>query len=211
MEKIPDLYKPEELYAYVKAEAEKNGLEQTLLALPCMKKLHDGQYRDGGKGKPYIVHPLMMAKHALCLGVFDDGLLAAILLHDVIEDCGVTREDLPVSEEAREIVSLVSYRKPMVDGEGKEEAETKAKAEYFYHISQNPKACLVKLLDRCNNVSTMSGSFSEEKMKKYIKETEEYILPLAGKLMEACSEYANAAFAAQYQIVSILKSIRRFI
>ena len=53
---------------------------------------HDGQRRKGG-ALPYIVHPMETA--AIAATMTDDGeLLAAAVLHDVVEDCGVTAEEL---------------------------------------------------------------------------------------------------------------------
>ena len=49
-----------------------------------------------------------MACHALAMGLEEDELLAAILLHDVCEDCGVPPGELPVCEEVRRIVALVT-------------------------------------------------------------------------------------------------------
>lgn len=53
---------------------------------------HDGQCRKGG-AMPYIVHPMEVA--AIAATVTDDGeVLSAAVLHDVVEDCGVTAEEL---------------------------------------------------------------------------------------------------------------------
>ena len=86
-----------------------------------------------------------------------------------------------------------------------------AKKEYFEAISKNEKACVVKLIDRCNNVSTMAGCFSRKKMLEYIVETEEYILPLAGVLKNQYPEYSDLAFLLKYHIVSVLEAIKNLI
>ena len=43
---------------------------------------------------------------------------------------------------------------------------------YYKNILKNPIATMVKLLDRCNNVSGMAAAFNKEKLIDYIKETE---------------------------------------
>lgn len=99
----------EELYRQVSERAEALELTQTLRALPFMREKHRNQYRKGTGRVPYMVHPLTMALHALSLGITDDTLLAAVLLHDVVEDTGTDPEELPVSPEARNIVCRLSY------------------------------------------------------------------------------------------------------
>ena len=69
----------------------------------------------------------------------------------------------------------------------------------------------VKLLDRCNNVSTMAGSFPRGRMVEYIEETEQYILPLASVLKNEYPEYSDLAFLSKYQILSVLETIKYLI
>ncbi|MGN0971207.1 MAG: helix-turn-helix domain-containing protein, partial [Aristaeellaceae bacterium] len=84
------------MYDEVKARASALGLSNTLRVLPLARQWHAGQYRKGEGNVPYISHPLTMACHALAMGLREDGLMCAILLHDVPEDCGVPVEELPV-------------------------------------------------------------------------------------------------------------------
>lgn len=202
MEDRMDLYNEDKLYSFIEDEAIKYQMKQTLLALPLMKDFHKGQLRRGMGHKPYIVHPMMVAKQAISMGLRDDVLIAAALLHDVLEDCDVVEDALPVYDGVKEIVKLVSFCQP--DALSK----TEANALYYKAISQNQKAAMIKVLDRCNNVSTMSETFSKKKLLQYIDETETYILPLAEQLIETSMDYGDAAFLAKYQIVSILGTIK---
>lgn len=200
------LFREENMYTRMKTTASAEGLEETYSALQYMRDHHAGQFRKQGKFTAervqYINHPLMMACHAHAMGLKDDKLLAAILLHDVVEDTGVALDELPFSEEVRRIVGLVSFAVP--DGMTKEEA----KAEYYERIATDPKACLVKTIDRCNNVSTMAGTFNREKLIEYIKETEQYVLPLTVVLKNQYPQYSDAAFIVKYHIISVLESIK---
>ena len=170
------LFHEDEMLEKVDAFALAENLSETHQALSYMCRCHAGQFRKQGKFTstqiPYINHPLMMACQAHAFGIRDDALLAAILLHDVVEDTGVTVQELPFSSEVQEIVDLVSFSVP--EGMMKE----KAKELYYERISGNGKACVVKSVDRCNNVSAMAGSFSLKRMENYLAETEKYILPL---------------------------------
>ena len=204
MNKRADLYDADELYSFIEGVATEHDMKQTLLALPLMKELHKGQFRSGKDRKPYIVHPMMVAKHACALNLLDDELIAAILLHDVIEDCQVSIEKLPVNDNVKEMVMRVSFLKqPGVTNE-------EAKAHYFEKIAEHKKAALLKVLDRCNNVSTMGETFEKKRLCNYIEETEHYIFPLIDVLLRECPEYRDVAFLVQYQIFSMLETIKRF-
>ena len=72
-------------------------------AFTYAKEKHEGQFRLSGE--PYIVHPLAVATILTELEM-DDETIAAGLLHDVIEDCGVTRDHL-AAEFGPEIADLV--------------------------------------------------------------------------------------------------------
>ena len=66
---------------------------------------HEGQVRKY-TGVPYIVHPIEVMEIVKTVD-HDDEMLAAALLHDVVEDCGVTIEDI-VKEFGSDVASLVS-------------------------------------------------------------------------------------------------------
>lgn len=178
-------------------------LKQTLVAVKLMKKYHAGQVRKGNDKLPYIIHPLMIACHAIALGIGDDNLLSACLLHDVLEDCDATPEDLNMSPEVTEAVKLVSFE--IIEGLSKEES----KAIYYEKISKNQLASMVKLLDRCNNISTMATGFKRIKIAEYIDETEKYILPLLDIVKHEYYDYYNATFLLKYQMLSVIESLKR--
>ena len=203
------LFKEENMFTRMRAFALAETMHETYRALQYMKEKHMGQFRKQGRHVrelvQYINHPLMMACQVHAFGIRDDCLLAAVLLHDVVEDTDTTVGELPFSDEVKEIVGLVSFSVP--DGKTKEEA----KKDYYAAIRGNGKACVVKIIDRCNNVSTMAGVFSRKKMMEYIEETEEYVLPLANVLKHNYPEYSNLAFLTKYQIISILEAVKNLI
>jgi guanosine-3',5'-bis(diphosphate) 3'-pyrophosphohydrolase len=59
-------------------------------AIVFATKMHEGQFRKGWAGIPYITHPLDVMNRLKRHGVDDEVTLAAAVLHDVVEDCGVT-------------------------------------------------------------------------------------------------------------------------
>ncbi len=195
------LFDEKRMYTFVKSYASAKKLYQTVKVLPHMRDYHEGQVRKGVDKVPYIYHPLLLACHALALGFDEDDLLSAAILHDVCEDCGVLPEELPVNKETQEAVRLLT----------KDKVATKTEdglAEYYKNLSTNRIASIVKLLDRCNNISSMITSFSDKRMAQYITETETYIYPLMDKTANEYPENANQIFLIKYHMTSVLETVR---
>ena len=191
------LFNEDRMYTYVKTYASVKNLYQTSKVLPYARELHKGQVRKGKDKVPYIYHPLLIACHALALGLDDDNIISAALLHDVCEDCGITVEELPVNDITKEAVSLLTK----VDGSDKE--------QYYQQISKNPIATMIKLLDRCNNISGMVVGFSKDKLVEYIKETEKLVYPLLQKAKSEFPMYSNQIFLIKYHMTSVVEAIKR--
>lgn len=205
------LFDENNMFEKVKTIAQAENLTNTLKALEFMRRKHSGQFRKMSKFAnnddkvKYINHPLMMACHAHAMGIKDDEILAAILLHDVVEDTDATLDNLPVNDSIKEIVSLVTFCKSDA------KSEEKAKENYYNNIAKNDKAIIVKAIDRCNNVSTMAACFDREKTVQYIDETEKYILPLLSVIKSKNPLYSNVAFIVKYHIISVIESIKPLI
>lgn len=181
------------IYTYLKGYA--MGLEwsDTLAALSFARVAHKDQRRKSGE--PYIIHPLTVASHAVALGVKEDEVVAAAILHDVVEDCNIGVDMLPVSDNTKDAVRRLTH----VKGE--------PLGPYYREIGENRVASIVKLLDRCDNVSTMAGVFSVEKIKQYIDETREYVLPLIRQTKDKWPSDSNALFVLKYHIVSVIDGL----
>lgn len=190
------LFDEQHMYTFVRAAALARELPQTLRALPLMRRYHEGQTRKGRQEVPYRIHPLTLACHALALGVAEDDVLAAALLHDVVEDCGASLEELPVGDAVRHTVELLSYP-PQADKDA-------IKPAYYAAIRTDPAASLIKCLDRCNNLATMVCAFPHRKMVRYVQETERYLFPLLAYLKNECPAWNSAAWLLTYQIKSLL-------
>ncbi len=197
------IYDWEHMKTYVKATAKTLKLTNTLSAVDYAVEAHQGQHRKN-TDVPYIYHPLNLACHALSMNITEDEILAACLLHDVIEDCGKKKDDLPVNEEAKELVVLLTHEK--TTDTNRDEIMT----AYFNAIEKNPKACLVKCLDRCNNLTTMSWGLKLNRIYRMIHETENYFPPLLNVLKKT-PEYNNAAWLLRYQMESMLDIYKRLV
>ena len=196
------LFDEERMYTFVKSAAVSLKWEETLRALPYARERHKNQKRKGKDGVPYINHPLTMACHALAMGIKDDDVLASILLHDVVEDCGVKLEELPANSRVKDIV----FRVTKDEMAGEERAAFKKR--YHARIAESPAASLVKVIDRCNNLSLMATGFDRDKMVLYITETEDYVFPLI-EILKGTPAYNDAAFLLKYQMLSVIEALKR--
>lgn len=195
---VKNLYNWEHMKTYVQTTAKSLKLSNTLKALDFASKAHKGQTRKKSD-IPYIYHPLNLACHVLAMNINDDAIISACLLHDVVEDCGIQLNELPVNEETKQLVDLLTHKesKNKVDG----------LKRYYKSISSNPKAALIKLVDRCNNLTTMSWGLSRDKIYEYIFETETCVLPLLNVIKN--TEYDNAKWLLSYQIKAMLDIYKR--
>ena len=184
---------------YLREYIREHHMQQSAEALEAAIRLHQGQKRT--EGKPYIIHPMMLAMHGIALGVAKDDLMAVMLLHDVCEDCPVCPEELAVNENVRHGVRCIT--KTRREGEVKEAMMQR----YMEDIRESKQACIAKIFDRCHNVSSMAGVFSEKRMQAYITETKKYIYPLIQYVKETYPEYDSAVFALEYQITSIINGL----
>jgi len=196
----------------VKGRAQAGGLKQTLAALPVMREKHrkteKKRWSHYGFETEYEAHPLTLACHALALGIRDDDVLAACLLHDVVEDTGTTPEELKelipeLSERTLKTVRLVS--KNLYD-QGDPDWEKK----YYENIRANPPACLVKILDRVNNVAGMADGFDRKGMIRYVRETDGHYPELLDAIKQI-PEWNDAWWLLRYQLNTAVETYKRLL
>ncbi len=192
-------------YSWLRGYSAAREMWLTCKALPLARRLHEGQVRKGASGVPYIVHPLTVACHLVGLGLDEDELVAAALLHDVMEDCGMSAEDLLAEGMTPRVVRTVQ----LVSFLPKESADRQeAMAVHYRGIGADRDASLVKVVDRCNNISCMPVGFSPEKMASYITETEQYVMPLLEMIKERHPECYHAVYLIKYQMLCVLESLK---
>ena len=198
-----EIYDWSHMKTFIKTTARNLKLQSTLAAVDFAAEKHEGQRRKRSS-IPYIAHPFMLACHALAMGFTDDEIIAACILHDVVEDCKVKPEELPVSEEIRNIVKLLSHEKTT------DENRDQIMSAYYEAMQDDPKAVLIKCIDRCHNITTMAWGLSRERIFRMITETETYYPKLLNRL-KSTLEYNNAAWLLKYQIESLLDVYKRLL
>lgn len=126
-------------------------LQRILHAAHYAAEKHANQRRKGANAEPYVNHLLEVARLVSeALIEPDPNLLIAALLHDVVEDAGVTREDL-VAEFNEDIASLVME---VTDDKSLPQHERKRlQVEHAPH--KTVRAQMIKLADKISNLRAM--------------------------------------------------------
>lgn len=160
-------------------------------------RLHAGQARTSGE--PYIYHPLSVA-HILAGLRLDHVTIAAAILHDVIEDTGISRDSLAL-EFGRDIAELVDGVSKIGKIEGMTRAERQAESfrKLLMAVSQDLRVILVKLADRLHNMRTLEA-VEPAKRRRTARETLEIYAPIAQRLgiHSIGTELEDLAFANLY-------------
>lgn len=154
-------------------------LELIRHAYQFAEKNHEGQYRKSGE--PYIVHILHVGFILANLRV-SPTTIAAGLLHDVVEDTDVTKEQLAV-EFNEEIATLVESVTKIGNIEFLDEKEYLAEnhRKIFIAMAKDVRVIFIKLVDRLHNMRTLQYQ-SPEKQKKISAETLDVYSPIAHRL-----------------------------
>ncbi len=148
-------------------------------AFRLAESAHSGQLRKSGQ--PYIVHPLSVAIVLAQMGM-DAASIAAALLHDVVEDTDVTKEDISkiFNEEIAVLVDGVT-KLGKVSLSNKEEQQAENIRKMLIAMSHDIRVIIIKLADRLHNMRTLQF-MREQKRRDIAKETLEIYAPIAHRL-----------------------------
>ena len=156
---------------------------------------HAGQQRDNGD--PYITHPIAVAD-ILAGYRLDAGSIITGLLHDTIEDTGVTQAQIE-SQFGPDVALLVDGVTKLTRLELQSDRTKQAEnfRKLVLALSKDIRVLLVKLADRLHNMRTLHFMESQTRRQRIARETMEIYAPLAGRIgMDAIkSELQNLAFA----------------
>jgi guanosine-3',5'-bis(diphosphate) 3'-pyrophosphohydrolase len=140
---------------------------------------HRGQTRKSGE--PFVYHPLATAGILAELHL-DPTTIAAALLHDVLEDTGISKEELGTKfgDELAEIVDGVTKLGHLPSG-NLEEAQAESLRKMIVAMSKDVRVIIIKLADRLHNMRTVAYLKREIQLRK-ATETLEIYAPLAHRL-----------------------------
>lgn len=168
------LYK--KLQKYIKNTEE---LEEIKKAYLFANEKHKGQKRISGEN--YIIHPLNVA-YILSDIHADSKTIEAALLHDTIEDCDVTKEELEEKfgqEVAKLVESITKINK--LNFSGDTDAMIANQRKILVGLTEDVRVIILKLADRLHNMRTL-WALSEKRQKANAKETLDIFTPIAHRL-----------------------------
>jgi GTP diphosphokinase / guanosine-3',5'-bis(diphosphate) 3'-diphosphatase len=158
---------------------DENELRRVREAFRFADEAHLGQMR--ASGEPYITHPIAVA--GLCADwKLDDQAIMAALMHDAMEDCGVTKIEL--------IERFGAPTAELVDGltkldklhfSTKEESQAESFRKMLLAMARDVRVILIKLADRLHNMRTMDAMVAH-KRSRIARETLDIYVPIAHRL-----------------------------
>ncbi|MDN4590259.1 guanosine-3',5'-bis(diphosphate) 3'-pyrophosphohydrolase [Xenophilus aerolatus] len=154
-------------------------VEQVRRAYRFADEAHLGQLRNSGE--PYITHPIAVAAQCAEWKLDAQALMAA-LLHDAIEDCGVTKTDLierfgaPVAELVDGLTKL-----DKLQFNTREEGQAESFRKMLLAMARDVRVILIKLADRTHNMRTLDDA-PREKWARISSETLDIYSPIAYRL-----------------------------
>jgi guanosine-3',5'-bis(diphosphate) 3'-pyrophosphohydrolase len=161
--------------------------DRTLIerAYELAEQAHATQYR--ASGEPYISHPVQVAAYVAKLG-FDATSVAAALMHDVLEDTSITREELAgqFGEDVAFLVdgvtklSVIRYQGTAKD-KRLADLQTATLKKMFLAMAQDIRVIIIKLADRLHNMRTLGFKHPASRTRKAV-ETIEIYSPIAARL-----------------------------
>jgi guanosine-3',5'-bis(diphosphate) 3'-pyrophosphohydrolase len=148
-------------------------------AYALAERAHQGQKRSSGED--YIIHPINVAATLVKLRMDADSIMAGFL-HDTVEDCDISPEE--IEEEvnpavAQLVVGLTKISK--INFKTREEGQAENFRKMVVAMAKDIRVVIVKLADRMHNMRTLQY-VSDAKQKKIAQETLDIYVPLASRL-----------------------------
>ena len=172
-------------------------VEDVRRAYRLAESAHEGQKRVSGE--PYICHPISVSIILAGMRMDAKGVMAG-LLHDVIEDTVVTKEQLAVEfgDEVAQLVDGVS-KLTQLDSKSRAEAQAQNVRKMVMAMVKDLRVIMVKLADRLHNMRTL-GVMAAQRRCRIAKETLDIYAPIANRLgmNELRMELEDLGFAAYY-------------
>ncbi len=168
-------------------------LEQVRQAYRFADQAHLGQIRNSGE--PYITHPIEVAAQCAEWKLDSQALMAA-LLHDSMEDCGVSKAEL-IERFGASVAELVDglTKLDRLHFNTREENQAESFRKMLLAMARDVRVILIKLADRTHNMRTLSDA-PREKWARIASETLDIYAPIAHRLglNQTYRELQNLAF-----------------
>ena len=175
-------------------------------AYKLARTAHAGQYRLSGE--PYVIHPLAVAITLAEIRADLESITAA-LLHDVVEDCDITIEEV-AEKFGPDVALLVSglTKIEKVKYLSKTDVQAENYRKMFFHMSEDVRVLLIKIADRLHNMQTIEAK-PEDKQIATARETLDIYAPLAHRLGVAKLRYDLEDLAFKYSDRALYNSLSK--
>jgi guanosine-3',5'-bis(diphosphate) 3'-pyrophosphohydrolase len=160
-------------------EFSQKDIDDLKLAYELAMQAHSGQYRLSGE--PFIIHPLSVAIILAELGM-DCLTLQAALLHDAVEDRGITLKEIEnyLGQRVALIVDGVT-KLDKINFDSKEKQQAATMRKMLIAVASDWRVLVIKLADRLHNLRTISV-MEPAKQRRIAQETMDIYAPLAHRL-----------------------------
>ncbi len=140
---------------------------------------HEGQFRKSGE--PYICHPVAVTE-ILSQWQLDPQTLMAALLHDVVEDTDISKDDISerFGKPVAELVDGVS-KLDKLEFQTQQDAQAENFRKMLLAMARDVRVILIKLADRLHNMRTLDA-VGMHKRHRIARETIEIYAPIANRL-----------------------------
>lgn len=174
----------------------KGSMQNTFKALPLASKYYESLKRKSGDA--FIIHPLRVCSYLISLKIDDDKICAAALLHEIIKKCNLPYHGIEIVTNYNLDPQVLDYIRVMAN------VENYPKDLYYEVLKQNPEVMVLKLSNRAHTCTTLMDS-SDEEIREYVEECEQYIYPLCEYGINNYPKYANSVEVMQHHISSMCR------
>jgi len=183
-------------------------IDAIMEAVSWGKTLHTEQKR--ASGEPFFIHPVTVAEILINLKLDRDAIIAA-LLHDTVEDTGITYSDIE-SRFGLEVSQLVDgvTKISIVKAKNKSVQEIETLRKMLLAMVKDIRVIIIKLADKLHNMRTLSY-LSEEKQQVIAEECLEIYAPLAGQLGISWIKAELEDLALKYINPEVYNQIKQFL
>jgi GTP pyrophosphokinase len=194
---LPAAVEVEPLLEHFRAAHPRASADTIIDAYEVAAEAHEGQFRKSGE--PYVTHPLAVATIVARYGM-DETTVVAALLHDAVEDTGLTLADVELrfGADAAAIVDGVT-KLDRIHFESKEAQQAATLRKMLVAMAKDLRVLVIKLSDRLHNMRTIAA-LPAWKQERTAHETLDIYAPLAHRLGmgEVKQQLEDLCFASLY-------------
>jgi GTP diphosphokinase / guanosine-3',5'-bis(diphosphate) 3'-diphosphatase len=180
---IPDLAEAEEFLRSLPQHILLEPGAHPLIIQSYLIAAHSHKHQLRRSGEPYFTHPIAVA--LLLADIYpstDAAMVCAALLHDTIEDCGISREEI-ASQTTPEIAQMVDGLTNVDDPDTGHAHEENTFRKFGEHAKLDPRISFIKFADLLHNLDGLSH-LPQERQDNFIKRVNDKYIPLARELKQ---------------------------